>query len=267
MPDTQIRLAAFFGTFAVMFLLETLLPRRKRVENRTKRTLNNLAIASLNTLLLRIIPILSAMGVSSFAESRGWGLLNLLALPVLLEFILAIVILDLVIYWQHVASHKLPVLWMVHKVHHADHDLDASSGLRFHPIEILFSMGVKCVAVFLLGASPESVLAFEVILNCCAVFNHSNVAIPEGIDRLLRFLVVTPDMHRIHHSIHRDETESNYGFNIPLWDRLFQTYRRSPREHHTDMRLGVPSHSDSGDTMLLKSMLVMPFEDDASEAA
>ena len=267
------RLIPFVSILVTMMVLETLLPRRKRTENRARRTLNNLLLTLVNSLVIKVLPILSAVAAATFAADRGWGVLNQFAWPDWLEYGIVIVLMDLVIYWQHVASHHVPALWHFHQVHHADHDLDASSGLRFHPVEISFSMGIKCIAVILLGASPESVILFEIVLNGCAVFNHSNVKLPLWTDRVLRMLVVTPDMHRVHHSVERDETNSNYGFNIPWWDRMFGTYRAQPQGEHANLKLGLPEYPNSRQTIPLRSMLAMPWQhgfrsqvpDDATE--
>ena len=254
------RLIPFASILVTMMVLETLLPRRKRTESRVKRTVNNLLLTVVNTLVIKVLPILSAVAAATFASHHGWGILNQFSVPVWLEYGIVIVLMDLLIYWQHVASHHIPALWHFHQVHHADHDLDASSGLRFHPVEICFSMAIKCIAVILLGASPESVILFEIVLNGCAVFNHSNVKLPLWIDRVLRMFVVTPDMHRVHHSVERDETNSNYGFNIPWWDRMFGTYRAQPRGDHADLKLGLPEYPNSRQTIPLRSMLVMPWQ-------
>ena len=245
------RLLPFLSILVFMMVAETAFPRRKRTENRVKRTLNNLLVTVVNSLVIKVLPILSAVAAASFADQWGWGILNQFSVSVWLEYGIVIVLMDLLIYWQHVASHHIPALWHFHQVHHADHDLDASSGLRFHPVEISFSMGIKCIAVILLGASPESVILFEIVLNGCAVFNHSNVKLPLPLDRVLRMVVVTPDMHRVHHSVERDETNSNYGFNIPWWDRMFGTYKAQPRGEHADLKLGLPEYPESRQTCLL----------------
>lgn len=257
-----VRLLPFLSILFFMMFVETLFPRRKRTESRAKRTLNNLLLTVVNSLVIKVLPILSAVAAASFADQWGWGILNQLSVPVLLEYGIVIVLMDLLIYWQHVASHHIPALWHFHQVHHADHDLDASSGLRFHPVEISFSMGIKCIAVILLGASPESVILFEIVLNGCAVFNHSNVKLPLPLDRVLRMVVVTPDMHRVHHSVECDETNSNYGFNIPWWDRMFGTYKAQPRGEHANLKLGLPEYPESRQTIPLKSMLLMPWQQD-----
>lgn len=257
-----VRLLPFLSILFFMMFVETLFPRRKRTESRAKRTLNNLLLTVVNSLVIKVLPILSAVAAASFADQWGWGILNQLSVPVLLEYGIVIVLMDLLIYWQHVASHHIPALWHFHQVHHADHDLDASSGLRFHPVEISFSMGIKCIAVILLGACPESVILFEIVLNGCAVFNHSNVKLSLPLDRVLRMVVVTPDMHRVHHSVERDETNSNYGFNIPWWDRMFGTYKAQPRGEHADLKLGLPEYPESRQTIPLRSMLLMPWRQD-----
>lgn len=259
MLEPWVRPAAFLTTFVVMFTLESLLPRKQRTESRFQRTWNNLALSVLNSVVVRFLPLLSAVGAATYAEKYGIGLFNAVQLPVVLEYVVVLMLFDLIIYWQHVASHHVPMLWQFHQVHHADHDLDASSGLRFHPVEIGFSMAIKCITVLLLGATPESVVLFEIVLNSCAVFNHSNVKLPLGLDRVLRFFVVTPDMHRVHHSIHMEETNSNYGFNIPWWDRVFGTYRTQPRDQHEAMKLGLPEYPQSEQTVPIWSMLKLPF--------
>jgi sterol desaturase/sphingolipid hydroxylase (fatty acid hydroxylase superfamily) len=257
--ELWIRPAAFLATFIVMFVLESILPRKQRVESRFQRTWNNLALSILNSIAMRFLPLLTAVGAAVYAEALGFGLFNMLQLPVVLESFVVLMLFDLIIFGQHVASHHFSMLWQFHQVHHADHDLDASSGLRFHPVEIGFSMAIKCIAVLLLGAAPETVVLFEIMLNSCAVFNHSNIKLPLGLDRVIRLLLVTPDMHRVHHSIHRDETNSNYGFNFAWWDRCFGTYRDQPRDSHEAMRLGIPEWPDSKQTIPIWSMLNLPF--------
>jgi sterol desaturase/sphingolipid hydroxylase (fatty acid hydroxylase superfamily) len=256
--EGPFRLTPFIAVLLTMMAWETWLPRRRRVSDRRRRTFHNLLLAFLDTLALRLVPVLSAVGAAVWAQNSRFGLLNQVAIPLWAASLLTVVAFDLLIYWQHVASHRIPILWQVHKVHHADRDLDASSGLRFHPIEIAFSMGVKCMGAILLGAPPEGVLLFEIVLNGCAVFNHSNVAIPKQVDHLMRWLMVTPDMHRIHHSVVRDETDSNFGFNIPWWDRLFRTYRHAPLGDQRVLELGLPGEPDiSCETVT--EMLAMPF--------
>ena len=263
---TALRLIPFVTILCTMLLWETLAPRRTRVESRSLRTLHNLLLTVVNSLALKLVPILSAVGAASLAEDYHVGLLHWIDLPIWLDWVLAIVLFDLLIYWQHVAAHHVPMLWMVHRVHHADHDLDASSGLRFHPLEILFSMLVKTLGAIVLGAPPEAILLFEIILNGCALFNHSNIHLPLPLERFLRVLIVTPDMHRIHHSVERDETNSNYGFNIAVWDRLFGTYRDQPRGDQATLKLGLPEYPDARQTMPVWAMLMMPFRTPMLEA-
>jgi sterol desaturase/sphingolipid hydroxylase (fatty acid hydroxylase superfamily) len=259
MNEPWIRPTAFAVSFLVMFVLESLLPRRQRTENRFRRTWNNLLLSVLNSVAVRFVPILSAVGAATYAESRNFGVFNWYPTSTLFEYAIVLILFDLIIFWQHVASHHMPILWQFHQVHHADHDLDASSGLRFHPVEIAFSMIIKCIAVLALGATPESIILFEIILNSCAIFNHSNLKIPAPLDSILRMVLVTPDMHRVHHSIHRDETNSNYGFSIPWWDRIFLTYKAQPSEPHEQMRLGVPEFPHTEQTVPIWSILRMPF--------
>ena len=253
------RLIPFATLLGLMMAWETFYPRRLRVESRSRRTVHNLMLSFINTLATRFLPIVSAIGAAAIAEQAGIGLFNWLHLPFAVEYALTIVLLDMLVYWQHVAVHRVPLLWKLHQVHHADHDLDATSGLRFHPLEILFSMLIKVAGAMLLGAPAEAVLIFEIILNGCAIFNHSNVYIPASMDRMLRMVVVTPDMHRIHHSVERDETNTNYGFSIPWWDHLFGTYRAQPRGDHANLELGIPEHPRDLHTIPVWAMLWMPF--------
>lgn len=255
------RLASFVGVLVVMSLWESLAPRRQRTVGRGYRAANNLGLNVFNTLVVRLVPVLSAAAAAGWAREQSFGLMPLLSLPGWLETILVLLLLDLVIYGQHVASHQIPMFWRFHRVHHADLDLDATSGLRFHTVEILVSMGLKCVVAILLGARPSDVVLFEIVLNATAIFNHSNVRIPVAVDRVLRWFVVTPDMHRVHHSVLRDETDSNYGFNLPWWDRLFRTYRPQPRGEHATLTLGLPGERDASGTVALLRMLAMPFRE------
>jgi sterol desaturase/sphingolipid hydroxylase (fatty acid hydroxylase superfamily) len=201
-----------------------------------------------------------------FAESRGWGLFNLFALPTWLELLVGLLLLDFAIYLQHRVFHHVPVLWRLHRMHHADLDVDVTTGARFHPIEILLSLGIKFLVIVPLGASPLAVLLFEIALNATSMFNHSNVLVPPGIERLLRWLVVTPDMHRVHHSIVRRETDSNFGFNFPWWDRLFSTYRPQPEAGHEHMTLGIEEFRDPKE-LRLDRMLAQPFRQDQNQTA
>ena len=218
-------------------------------------------MAVLDTVLGRIVAPTGAVGFALFAEERGWGLFNRVALPVWLEFLLALILLDLAVYLQHRLFHHVPALWRLHRMHHADTDLDVTTGARFHPVEILVSLGIKLLTIFPLGAAPPAVLLFEIALNASSMFNHSNVRVAPAIERLLRWLVVTPDMHRVHHSVVRRETDSNFGFNFPWWDRLFGTYRSQPEAGHDAMTLGIGQFRDPRERRL-RRMLTQPFRDD-----
>jgi sterol desaturase/sphingolipid hydroxylase (fatty acid hydroxylase superfamily) len=237
--QAPIRLGFFFGLLALIALWELGAPRRHLTVSKALRWTNNLAIVFVNSLLLRLIFPAAAMGMALLAEQRDWGLFHNYAVPGWAAVVLSVVALDLVIYLQHVMVHAVPLLWRLHRMHHADLDIDVTTGARFHPLEIVLSMLIKMGTVVLLGAPPPAVLIFEVLLNGTAMFNHGNVRLPVGVDRVLRWFVVTPDMHRVHHSIRPEETNSNFGFNLPWWDRLFQTYRAQPREGHTGMTIGI----------------------------
>lgn len=260
--ETTLRFSAFLGIFVIMALLEFLIPKRKPKHSRARRWLTNLAIVGIDSVVVRLMAVffipLAAMAAAFWAESAGWGLFNLLAWPAWAEILLAVVLLDLAIFGQHVASHKWPPLWRLHKVHHTDVDIDVSTGIRFHPIEIALSMLWKIAVVIALGAAPVAVVLFEVILNGGSLFTHSNIALPAKLDRALRLVFVTPDMHRIHHSVHRREHDTNFGFNLSVWDRLFSTYTVDPEEGHTGMTVGLPEHQNTQPTRLLWSLL-LPF--------
>ncbi len=237
--EPTIRLSFFLGVFAVMALWEVIAPRRKRSVTRLIRWPNNLGIVFLNTAILRVLIPTAAVGLALLATENGWGLLNQFELPVWVAFVVAVLVLDLAIYLQHVMFHAVPVLWRLHRMHHADLDFDVTTGARFHPIEIILSMIIKLAVIAALGPSAVAVLVFEVVLNAAAMFNHGNVRIPVGLDRFLRLLVVTPDMHRVHHSVIPNEANSNYGFNVPWWDRLLGTYRAQPADGHEHMTIGI----------------------------
>jgi len=260
--EPYVRLAAFGGVFTVMAAWELIGPRRKQSVGRGWRWPNNLGIVALDTLLVRVLFPTTAVGLALFAEARGFGLFNVVALPTWVSVLASIAILDLAIYLQHVLFHAVPALWRLHRMHHADLEFDVTTGLRFHPIEILLSMAIKLAVVAALGAPAVSVLIFEVLLNATSMFNHSNVRIPLGLDRILRWLVVTPDMHRVHHSIVVRETDSNFGFNLPWWDRLFGTYRAQPAAGHEAMTIGIEQFREPRE-LGLDRMLVQPFRSDA----
>src|SRR5215210_4354504 len=256
--EPLIRLACFAGVFAVLALWELRAPRRVQEIGRATRWPGNLGVVIVDTLVLRLLFPTAAVGAALLGEARGWGLLNNLALPVWLKIGVAVVVLDLAIYLQHVTFHAVPVLWRLHRMHHADLEFDVTTGVRFHPVEIVLSMLIKFAAVALIGAPATAVLIFEVLLNATSMFSHSNVRLPERIDRVLRWLVVTPNMHRVHHSTERRETDSNFGFNLPWWDRLFGTYRAQPEAGHERMRLGLSQFRDRED-LRLDRLLLQPF--------
>ncbi len=260
--EPAIRLSVFLGIFAVMALWEVAAPRRTRGFTRLRRWPNNIGIVVVNTVVLRVAFPVAAVGMAAVAEAGGWGLLNSHRPPAWLAVVIAVVLLDLAIYLQHVMVHAVPAFWRLHRMHHADLDFDVTTGARFHPIEILLSMTIKLLVVAALGAPPVAVLIFEVMLNASSMFNHGNVRIPAGLDRVLRWFVVTPDMHRVHHSALRRETNSNFGFSLPWWDRLFGTYRAQPAAGHDAMTIGIEQFREPGD-MRLDRMLIQPFKGDA----
>ncbi|MDJ0627506.1 MAG: sterol desaturase family protein [Rhodobacter sp.] len=242
-----IRLAFFIGLFAVFAALEALLPRRARVQPRQGRWLTNWSLVVIDTAMLRLFAVVApllAIGAAMDAGRLGWGLFNQLALAGWLELVLAVAILDLAIWAQHVAMHKVPALWRLHRVHHADRDMDVTTAIRFHPIEIAVSMGLKIAVVYVLGPSALAVLIFEILLNGTAMFSHSNLWLPKQLERALRWVLVTPDMHRVHHSVSRAEHDSNYGFALSVWDRLFRTYTAEPAGGHRDMTVGLRWQDD-----------------------
>ncbi|MFN2646207.1 MAG: sterol desaturase family protein [Burkholderiales bacterium] len=258
--EALIRLAAFMAVFAAIALWELAAPRRGPAFPRALRWPHNLGLLALDVLALRLAAPGAALGVAVLAEARGWGFLNLAPVPALVAFSVALLMLDLVIYFQHVMFHAVPTLWRLHRVHHADLDFDVTTASRFHPFEILISMAIKCAAVAAIGAPAAAVLAFELLLNASAMFNHANATLPRAVDAVLRWLVVTPDMHRIHHSVNYDESSSNFGFNLSWWDRLFGTYRAEPRTAHETMAIGVDAFRTAED-LRLDRLLIQPFRD------
>jgi sterol desaturase/sphingolipid hydroxylase (fatty acid hydroxylase superfamily) len=261
--EAVLRLAAFLAVLAVMAGLEAALPRRARLLGRWTRWPANLGIVVLNTALLRLLLPAGAAGVALTLERQGAGLLPWLGLPPWAAFVAALVLLDLAIYLQHVLFHAVPSLWRLHRMHHADLDFDVTTGSRFHPVEILLSMAIKLMVIAAIGAPAAAVIVFEIVLNATAMFNHANLRLPPGLDRLLRRIVVTPDMHRVHHSIRPEETNSNYGFNLPWWDRLFGTYRPQPRDGHDGMTIGIAQFRTPRD-LRLDRMLIQPMLGTAS---
>jgi len=256
--EPAVRLAFFLGVLVAMAGWEVLAPRRRQLLSRWARWPSNLGIAVLNTLLLRVAFPSAAAGLAALAADRGWGLLNNIPLPAGARLVLALLALDLAIYLQHVMFHAVPVLWRLHRMHHADLDFDVTTGARFHPIEILLSMALKLGVVAALGAPALAVLIFEIALNATSMFNHGNVVLPAPLDRALRSFVVTPDMHRVHHSARPNETNSNFGFNLPWWDRLLGTYRAQPVDGHVGMTIGLDSFRDPAE-LRLDRLLLQPF--------
>lgn len=258
-PEPLIRMGCFLGVLLLMGLWETIAPCRPRSIPRYQRWPGNLGLVVLNTLLLRSLLPMTAVHLATIATVQGWGVCHWLGLPQWLAVILSLVLLDLLIYGQHVLFHHWPPLWQLHQVHHADPELDVTTGLRFHPGEILLSMGIKFAAIVLLGPPVIAVLIFEVLLNATAMFNHSNVSLPRGCDRVLRWFVVTPDMHRIHHSVIPEETNSNFGFNLPWWDYYFGTYRDRPSLGDREMTIGLAQYQQDGRVTQLPWLLLLPW--------
>ncbi len=257
--EPALRLGAFLSILGAMALWEVLAPRRVLAVSKRVRWANNLGLVVLNSVLLRLAFPLAGTGMAALASERGWGLLNNLGAPYWVAVLASIVALDLAIYFQHVMFHAIPALWRLHRMHHADRDFDVTTGARFHPLEIALSMLIKFAAIVVIGAPALAVMVFEVLLNASAMFNHGNVGLPASLDRALRWLLVTPDMHRVHHSIEDDETNSNFGFNLPWWDRIFGTYRDQPRAGHERMVIGIRSFQDPKWCSWLPGMLAIPF--------
>jgi len=258
--EATIRLVIFLGLFALFAVAEYMAPRRARTEPRRTRWVTNWSMTVVNTLVLRALAFglpLLAVGAALDAQKNGWGLFNGLALPVWIEFVAAILILDFAIWAQHLITHKIPLLWRLHRVHHSDRDMDVTTAIRFHPIEIALSMLLKIGLVCLLGPAALAVIVFEIMLNGTAMFNHANIRLPLKVDRIVRLVLVTPDMHRVHHSVHRAEHDSNYGFALSIWDRMFRTYVRQPAGGHSEMTVGL-EWQDHRPSRLIWS-LTLPF--------
>jgi sterol desaturase/sphingolipid hydroxylase (fatty acid hydroxylase superfamily) len=241
-----------------MAIWEVLAPRRPQAIARRTRWSNNLGVVVVDTLAVRVLFLARAVGVAMLAEAQGWGLLNVLPAPGWVAVPVSVLLLDFVIYGQHIAFHHLPVLWRLHRMHHADLEFDITTGVRFHPVEIVLSMVIKAAMVLALGAPPLAALVFEMLLNATSMFNHGNVRLTKRVDQVLRWLVVTPEMHRVHHSVLRRETDSNFGFNLPWWDRLFGTYRPEPEAGHERMVIGIDRFRDPRE-LRLDRMLLQPL--------
>lgn len=256
--EPYLRGGFFVGLLSVCLLAEWLLPRRRKSLQTAGRWVTNFGMTFISNFVVRLMEPVTAMLAAAYAIEKGWGLLNLIELPAWLAFIVAIILLDLAIYAQHVATHKIPLLWRLHKVHHSDRDIDTTTALRFHPLEIVVSMLYKVAVILLLGPAVLAVLIFEILLNGCAMFNHSNLKLPLGFDRVLRLFIVTPDMHRVHHSVRPHETNSNYGFSLSIWDRIFKTYIAQPQDGHIDMTIGLNEYQSERPARLFWS-LWLPF--------
>jgi len=258
--EVAIRLAFFFSVFGIMAIWELIAPKRALTVSKAVRWANNLGIVFLNSFILRLIFPAAAVGMATFTSSQGWGVFNYFDVPFWVAIVASVVVMDFIIYLQHVMVHAVPVLWRLHRMHHADLDFDVTTGARFHPIEIILSMLIKFATIIVLGPPVVAVVIFEVLLNATAMFNHSNVHIPGTIDRVVRWIVVTPDMHRVHHSVEDNEANSNFGFNLPWWDRLFGTYRDQPREGHEGMTIGIHKYRETNQVSWLPGMLLLPFK-------
>ena len=257
--EVLIRLSAFSSIFVIMSILEVISPKRTLSINKSKRWINNIAIVIFNSIVIRIFFPTAAVGVAIWAQDQQFGLFYSLNIPYYLSIPLTIILLDLVIYFQHIMFHITPLFWRFHRVHHIDQDIDVTTGLRFHPFEIILSLLIKFFAIVLIGIPAISVVLFEVILNATSMFNHSNIHIGKTFDHWLRMILVTPDMHRVHHSTITKETNSNYGFNLSIWDRLFKTYRAQPKEGHQQMKIGLSQYRNKNQTQQILPMLWFPF--------
>ena len=257
--EAAIRLGFFIGVLTIMALWEILAPRRALTTSKSWRWISNLSIVFLNSFLVRLLFPVAAVGLAAYAAEHGWGLFNQFQTPFWVAVVVSVVALDLAIYLQHVMFHAVPAFWRLHRMHHADLDFDVTTGARFHPIEIILSMLIKFAVIAALGPPVVAVIVFEVLLNATAMFNHSNVRIPQPVDSFIRRLIVTPDMHRVHHSIEDHETNSNFGFNLSIWDRLFGTYKNQPDAGHEAMTIGIRDFRDPRQVDRLPGMLLLPF--------
>ncbi len=265
--EPLIRMGFFFGMLGLMALWEIAAPRRALTISKAVRWTNNLGLVFFNSLLVRLIFPAAAVGIAAFAAEQGWGIFNYHSVPFWLAVLVSVVAMDFIIYLQHVMVHAVPALWRLHRMHHADLDFDVTTGARFHPLEIILSLLIKFATIIVLGPPVVAVVIFEVVLNATAMFNHSNIRLPLGLDRVLRWLVVTPDMHRVHHSVEDDEANSNFGFNLPWWDRLLGTYRDQPRAGHEGMSIGIHKYRDPKQVAWIHGMLLLPFIGKVSEYA
>lgn len=251
LESTAVRLGVFISVLILMISIETFRPFKARTQTRRNRWVANLGLVFLNSFAVKLLGPITAIGVAAYALENGWGLLSRLPLPLYVDIIIGVILLDFAIYLQHVLSHKLPVLWNFHKVHHCDRDIDVTTGIRFHPFEVLFSMVYKCVIVLILGPLPVAVILFEVILNASAMFNHSNIKLPPLIEKRVRSLFITPSMHRVHHSIYPHETDSNYGFCLSIWDKTFRTYIKEPQGGQDNITIGLSEYQTDEPSSLI----------------
>lgn len=254
-----IRLSIFIGFILGMILVEALFPKKKRTQHRSPRWMTNFGLSIVSTIVMRVLFPMTAITFSIYLSTKGWGLLNITPFPLWVTITLSVILLDLCIYAQHIAFHKTPYLWRLHKVHHADRDIDASTAIRFHPLEIIISMVFKFVVILILGPHAIGVFIFEIVLNAAALFNHANIALSKRADSFIRIVLVTPDMHRVHHSILPHETNSNYGFNLSIWDRLFKTYIAQPKHGHDNMVIGLKEYQTQAPSKILWC-LTLPFQ-------
>ena len=257
--EINIRMGFFFGTFALVAVWELIAPRRALTVSKILRWSNNIGLVFLNSFIIRLIFPAAAIGMTVFASEHGWGLFNYYQLPLALTVIVSVIAMDFIIYLQHVLVHAVPALWRLHRVHHADPDYDVTTGARFHTLEIIISILIKFATIVVLGPPIVAVVIFEVILNAMSMFNHGNIKLPLGLDKKLRLFIVTPDMHRVHHSVEDDEANCNFGFNLPWWDRLFGTYRDQPRAGHEGMSIGIHNYTDPKQVSWIHGMLLLPF--------
>lgn len=256
--EAGLRLGFFFGVLVIVALVERLHPKRKLKIKKKTRWTRNISIVAIDSVAVRVLIPFTAASTAIYAEHQQIGLLHALPVPFILSVIISVILLDLLIYAQHVAFHYIPLFWRLHKVHHIDQEIDVTTGVRFHPVEIILSTLIKCGAVLLLGVPFIAVVIFEILLNATSLFNHGNISLPAWLDKFLRLFIVTPDMHRVHHSIIASETNSNFGFNLPWWDRLFKTYRAQPERGHINMEIGLQQYKDASKTGLT-AMLAIPF--------
>ena len=256
--EPYIRLAFFATIFALVAVVELFAPRRTLVASQQKRWINNILLSLTDTIILRLVFPIFPVGVAIICSGKGWGIFNFIPMPLWLAIISGVVLLDMVIYFQHRMFHLVPIIWRLHKVHHIDQDIDVTTGLRFHPLEMILSMIIKIIAVIIIGAPAVSVVIFEILLNGTTMFNHGNLYIPAFIDRIIRLLIVTPDMHRVHHSVIMKETNSNFSFNFSFWDRIFGTYLAQPENGHLQMKIGLTGYQESK-YLQLWPMLIIPF--------